>query len=271
MSGRKMLPALIVLNSVLFFAITTGTVLGDVNCPDRYVDDHGQPMYGWNYAQPVSVSIAGLPAGDIANAADNAIHAWEGHNGFINCSYVGFVFSGAQYSFQTVNVPGDDRPAWTLISATNGHATSATTYLNTGSRYTDPTKPNYKNWLVAVFTHEIGHTMSLGEGPNRKAGATCMNGPKYGDKNNRPSHFVSESIVISCDDGTVRTNPYYACPTGWHPPAYEICLTQGNPASPTYGSNDCDSPILVDVDGSGFALCDWPQGVLFDVGGDGVT
>lgn len=75
--------------------------------------------------------------------------------------------------------------------------------------------------------------------------------------------WASENCTITVQDSSISCsnepqNCYY---TESLPP----------PPPPTDPINDCQSPIIIDVAGDGYALTDAAQGVSFDINGDGVA
>jgi len=235
-----------------------------------------------------------LPAA-LRTQAINALNAWNVAN-TQNNSGVAFVAADSGHPATlklTVGVPDGGVVANTKIDPNPGSssATSAEVTINAN----DPNHFNsgvtgYNLALFKTFLHEIGHTMGLADIPlpNTSPSAWC-GGQTGGQSIMNALCGVNDtggnmpSSITPCDQGSVFQNPQYyrqACPgtecndgsgmqvdmcsypgAGGCPPGYHSTLGCCQP--------DVPSPILIDIDGSGFQLTDADNGVWFDFHGNG--
>lgn len=181
---------------------------------------------------------------------------------------------------------GNGDPASSSIARTGtGIVTGNTTTidLNNTNLY-DSGQPGYDTVIEKVMLHEIGHTMGLFDMPvpninvscgGQSAGASVMNG-KCGlndQGNNLPLN------ITNCDQGSVSSidqyQPLPPCPStecneGGNGVAIDYCSypQSGCPGSYINTGGCCQpyliSPIIIDVDGSGFQMTNAENGVRFD-------
>jgi len=145
----------------------------------------------------------------------------------------------------------------------------------------DPQGTNAAGFLKDVFDHELGHVFGENDvtAPNDPStgqpnpcletpGASTMNGSCGTNDNGAGGLPGVGTTVTPCDNSVVNKNittqggrssgsgggGIPRCPPGYRPAQDGGC----NP-----------SPIIVDVDGSGFSLTDAANGVVFDIFADG--
>lgn len=165
----------------------------------------------------------------------------------------------------TLKTPTDQNGNATTEAANTGGQTNATNRINA----TTNVSPQVTNCtaLTQTMAHEIGHTFGLGEcskctGPQQSvmiglpcgqvnAQGKCV-APKYNDTT------FGLPAPTSCDNSTV--NRIYFPPP---PPPHCPC----NPSNPFVCN--CNSPIILDIDGEGFFLTSAQSGVRFDISGSG--
>jgi hypothetical protein len=128
--------------------------------------------------------------------------------------------------------------------------------------------------LTMVMAHEIGHTFGLGDCGTCAAGTSCMTLAACATPQNPTAACYNDTTTgrtgpSGCDDQAVNNNGLYSlisgscvkqsCPSGWHW-SWDACECLQDPPPP-----QGLSPILIDVDGSGFELTDAATGVRFDI------
>jgi hypothetical protein len=244
---------------------------------------------GWPQDRTVFYNVSSLPLA-LRTQAINALNAWNTANSQNN-SGVWFQAAGstnpATFTFQVgpTTIPAKFDPI--PINSSQPLA-SATVTINPNHPFFDPNAPGYTDALLKAFEHEIGHSMGLDEvgtpnptGPcgGQSARVSIMNGicGVNDSANNMPKS------ITPCDQSTIAQNSHYhrdPCPspdcnegsgfpvdmcsypgTGGCPPGYHAAGACCQPDSPT--------PILIDVDGSGFHLTSAVEGVWYDFYGTG--
>lgn len=270
---------------ILFFGSSSQS-----SCPPL---DSG--VTGWPQDTTVYYDVSAIPSG-LQSQVIAAFNAWNTANGQNNTG-VSFQPADAQNpATYTVQTGGSGSPASTAIShPSQGNTTvsGATTTIdvnNVNGNWYDSGAAGYSNVFLKVMLHEIGHTLGLNDAaiPNMQAqcggqtaGESTMNG-KCGvndQGNNLPT------TVKPCDQATLAiNNQYYRAPcpgnecneggqgfavdtcsypgAGGCPPGYHSAAGCCQPDSPT--------PVLIDIDGSGFHLTSADEGVWYDFYGNGV-
>ncbi|MGA9767659.1 MAG: hypothetical protein WBV94_01360 [Blastocatellia bacterium] len=205
------------------------------------------------------------------------------HNHNVNCSNVSFgpVSSGGTFIIDQLNNRDPNDPSAAASTALNfgaSNLSSALCFFHWAAIFGNNNKPTwnrngssaYYTFVLKIMLHEIGHTMSLGDYQGFfHAGQTVMNG--Y-DGTNDSGNAMPTNLQL-CDDNAVNGYLPYAnnCVIG--------CLDCGGGCQEVYQCSEpyifnydtckCDnpSPILIDIQGNGFALTDKQYGVLFDFNG----
>lgn len=225
----------------------------------------------WHEDSLIDYDVTGLTDEYDQQRARVAVASWNAHNFLVNCSYVNFIETGTRMRFVTTfNIT--TTPAWNILVPDAGLINSSTISWNLAAAATNRSAPGYHDWIESVFKHEVGHGMGIDHPSNNVTGKSIMNGYIGGQVNGLPVRNIPKDIQILCDDPAIRDHPHYHgnCPVGWTPPTLETCL-QVETAKGEVVDRNCDSPIIIDVDGRGYDLCDWPDGVAFDVGADGIV
>lgn len=251
---------------------------------------------GWPRDSVVRYDVSSLPSA-LQTQASNALNAWNVAN-TQNNSGVTFVAADSNHPATfTFNVGVPNTPgaaADTGIDPIEGTNSAKTAELVIDANNPDHFRPSvtgYNAALFKTFLHEIGHTMGLGDVPtpnplappencgNQTSGQSIMN--RLCGVNDTGGNMPTS--ITPCDQGSVFQNPQYArdpcpgtdcnegsgmpvdmcsypgaggCPPGFHP--------AGGCCQP-----DVPSPVLIDIDGSGFHLTDAANGVWFDFYGTG--
>ncbi len=163
--------------------------------------------------------------------------------------------------------------------------------------YDSSNQTAYNNFIEKIALHEIGHTVGIqhpmppesGNLCDEQDGGSVMNG--YCGTNDRLGNMPLD--IPTCDkDQILNTYPPPPPPTAtgcyYSPWDYDACTAEyGNydtarcvcergPQRDLCGGtgrerDECLSPIVIDVDGDGFALTDAQHGVFFDLTSDGVA
>ncbi|HEY2392095.1 MAG TPA: hypothetical protein VGK22_13065 [Candidatus Angelobacter sp.] len=184
----------------------------------------------------------------------------------------------------------------TIITPSTGQMFDATISVNTGATFTDgtlkydPNEPNAAPFLNDVFDHELGHVFGENDIPipndpgtttpdacQETPGASTMNGACGTNDNGSGGLPGVSSKVTPCDnsvvnnDITTRGGRMFgppAPPTPTPTPVQRIPQCTGK-VKPDEDLGCDPSPILIDVDGSGFQLTDASNGVVFDIFANG--
>jgi hypothetical protein len=137
------------------------------------------------------------------------------------------------------------------------------TFAGSTTPYFDPNANTYDSAIRKVTRHEVGHFMGLGEQSDSCGAAnnTVMNG----ECGTNDSGGNLPDSVTQCDNDAVQANPAYApTPTPTPKPTPPPKCNPG--PNKTVLDGGCNpSPIIIDVDGSGFQLTDLEHGVKFDI------
>jgi hypothetical protein len=237
-------------------------------------------------------STTNVPDSTLQSAITSAFKAWNKAN----------ASNGSQVSFQPVSAgqspnyiwyeeatsvlqPGNINPALTAFAPGTFNTTTSqiTGLIKTAVDARDAggpwfntsinASPPYITALFKVSMHEIGHTMGLYDQPIT-SGKTCGNQTPAGSVMNElcgvnDSNSNLPTSPTSCDNNGVASIPAYA-------PINVIVCT----APPTCGGSEggvlnpgtcqCQqSPIIIDVSGTGFDLTNAANGVNFDLADTG--
>jgi hypothetical protein len=151
---------------------------------------------------------------------------------------------------------------------------------NPPAPFYDSNATGYNEVFLKIALHEMGHTMGLDDVQGTSTpGASVMNrpGPTPNDAGtpNQPARIPTQAQ--SCDNGAVNSSypPEQSCgpfAASAETECYqEFGMWHGYPDCYCYYwyQHDPGSPILVDINGDGFDLSSAPDGVLFDLNGDG--
>ena len=267
--------------------IVTLVSRSQTGCPDQ-----STMSAGWPRDSVVRFDVSSLPPA-LQTLAINALNAWNTAN-TQNNSGVTFVAADTNHpaalTFK-VGVPEGGVAAGTVIQNIEGSSSAATAEVTINANNADYFNQSVAGFNVAVFKaflHEIGHTMGLGDVPVPNPSASC------GDQTARQSIMnamcgVNDSggnlptSITPCDQGSVFQNSQYyrePCPSsecneGSGAPADTCSYPGGGGCPPGYHSAagccqpDIASPIVIDIDGSGFHLTGAEDGVWFDFYGTG--
>ena len=206
------------------------------------------------------------PSSSEAQQINAAAVAWN--NADVNNNHSGVVFyqansqNPAVLTFNNGSLAAGTAGQFTPGPAPNGVLESASITLNASdlSSY-DASKPGYGTAFEKNAEHEIGHSLGLTDvTTNEVAGSTVMN--QFHGVNDSSNFVALNPGTDTCDSTSVNSSHTYqppcmqTCPRGVRQPCDMPCLP---------------SPIIVDVDGSGFQLTDAANGVSFDIDSSGVA
>jgi hypothetical protein len=235
--------------------------------------------------------VTNVPDSTLQSAITSAFKSWNKANSG-NGSNVNFQPSGAGHTANyiwyeeatSILEPGDVAPAATLFangaynptsSQITGTIETAVDARNAGGTWfnTSPSaSPPYLTALLKVCLHEIGHTMGLIDQPSNPS-LTCGGETPAGS-------VMNQLCGINDSGGNLPTSPTNCDNTGVSSvPGYQpnavVCT-----APPTCGGSEggvldgatcqCQqSPVIIDVLGTGFELTDAAGGVTFDLADSG--
>lgn len=256
-----------------------------------------KPYQGWARERTVQYNIYLGNGFDASRKAifETGFSYWTLHNTF-NCSLVRFEAGGGQ-TFVVSGSNGPKSSTETSAVATSyvtvaGNMTVAQATIVWWGAYTlvdgvrrkswEPTEGHFASAVLKDALHEIGHGMALSDAFGN-SGGTVMN--QFHGQNDKDGYCptnvtLCDNLVVSnepqyrdhCLQFTVPTTTYCiavdgedGCPSGTTP------STTINTSKTQDQSHVCcyPSPLIVDVDGDGFAMTDEEKGVNFDIGGDG--
>lgn len=171
------------------------------------------------------------------------------------------------------------------VAPDNALLDHATITVDTGNVGFDSNGSGYSTALLKAFLHEIGHTMGLGDNPVNQqqscGGQTALDSLMNGMCGTNDSAGNMPSSITGCDQGQVFNNYYTGpcpgndCNEGGSGTQADNCTYPATGCPPGYHNGggccqpDVPSPVLIDVDGSGFQLTDAADGVWFDFYGTG--
>src|SRR6185437_13068105 len=150
-------------------------------------------------------------------------------------------------------VPDSNAAAYTSWNYSY-NATDHLDYVGNSKMQINPDETN-STALTEIVAHEAGHDNFLGECPTCPLGSSVM---ASGDVVNGTSGNLAPTTCDTNSASQYRTPPpcTQLCPRGTTAP----CNMQCPP-----------SPIVIDVDGSGFDLTDAANGVKFDIDNSGIA
>jgi hypothetical protein len=245
-----------------------------------------QAVAGWAQGTTVYYDINTLPP-SIRIQLTDAFQKWTEANSS-NGSGIKFAPADATHppnftvqAGRAMTSSGDSHPAITTMSPVTGNVTSAVTNIdvfNAGGNWYDTNRSDFETAMLKVMLHEIGHTMGIDDVPvptpndcgNQTARNSVMNSfcGVNDEGNNQPQD------VTTCDNGSVSQVPSYTSGGGGggnlcEPGPGGTCLADLT-ADQCWNTPACgsSSPVLIDVNGDGFALTDAAHGVAFDLNND---
>jgi hypothetical protein len=247
-----------------------------MNMPDNSSQNNNYMPSGWAPNQTVNVYLDNTQYGsDQISAIEQAFRSWQNSAAATNTSYNFVVGAGqpnptGKYVVVREQIPNGDSGlgAFTSWNATLNNK-AGLNYVNNAVMQINPGEFN-PSALTEVVAHEVGHLNYLGECPQCTIGQQVM---AAGDIMNGTAGAMAPS---GCDvDASNRIGvpggsdgggcQPYSCGGGYYW-SYDLCAC-------VYRVCGCccnnGSPILIDVDGSGFNLTDVTHGVMFNISGTG--
>lgn len=257
-------------SSALVFAcfILASATIGRAQCPTLSTSTNG-----WADGSLVryKITIPSTYPSTISSQIQAGIGKWNTANGTDNDADVTFspetASSPAVLTFEVCSDRSD--PAWTTqtVDPTSKMTESARICFNLNNRtFYDQSKPGYDTVFLKEALHEIGHTMGLGHPTTQQAGKSVMNAMLG---TNDQGNLIPTSIQ-TCDNTKIDQNTNYrdTSESGCVPETCGECEYFSSVTCACEYRTLCDhnpSPIIVDVDGSGFQLTDFRGGVMFDL------
>lgn len=257
-----LLLAMATVATMLYLNAQTGC--DSTNTPPQNLGDHA-----WAPNTPVAVNFD--PAFDPGQQAamQTAFTNWQnGSTGQASGVTFTFTSNSAPVSgpgtFQvTLKTPSDPTAQAHTDAGTNlvGQVNSASTEVNPAMMPLIIAPEVIDLALTEMMAHEIGHTFGLGDCDGCTAGSSVMTNADgmddttSGRSDPSPCDQTAATAAGNYNSGTGGGGVgFIDCPDGFRPNLDGGC----NP-----------SPIIIDVDGSGFQLTDADRGVLFDMFNNG--
>jgi hypothetical protein len=163
-----------------------------------------------------------------------------------------------QYLVQEGSLPPGEAAVTDTVPSPQPDRTGATTTLNLGSGLdSDP------GALERIMAHEIGHTFGLPDAfTNTITGLPCQPGTSVMGPMDPSNPSTSLTGPTADDSQKVITGDGYQKGTGTGGGGLPPCP---RPYRPNLDGGCNPSPIIIDVDGSGYKLTDAAHGVAFDI------
>lgn len=237
---------------------------------------------GWPKGTTVYYDVSALPA-DAQSQVTTALGDWNTANTVNNNSNVTFSpatsSNPANLVFQSG--PAGGVPANVEIGRDPNtlNVQSATVTIDTSNRTLfDPAQPGYGTAIAKAGRHEIGHTMGLGNqtsdpnNPNcggQTAQESVMNGMCNVNGLPNDSAGSQPTNVTNCDNQGVNKVSTYSA-SSFLTCRIILACEVGYGFDPITCTCEPASPIIIDVDGSGFQLTDYDGGVRFDLLNTGI-
>lgn len=229
-------------------------------------DPNGQ---SWAPNTAVTVNIDPLFVPDVNSAIQSAFQNWQ-NSPAGQASGVTFSFASSNTSVsgpgtyqisQQTPADGTSQAETGGGSNGNGRRVSAFTHVNPAMfGDTSITQQELDLAVTEMMAHEIGHTYDENDCTGCNAGASVMTPAAQGmddTTSGRPA-------PSTCDSNAAIQYGNYATPTPTPSPTPPPkCTKTGTKLVIDGGCNP--SPIIIDVDGSGFQLTDADHGVKFDI------